>query len=175
MDILHLVDRLETMLSNGWRIPFTSNVMVQEDAFLDLIDQMRISIPDEVKQARRIGAERERLLEQAQQEADRVVSLAQDQLGHMTSDEEVVKLAKSESDGIVAEAYRSAEVVKADADAYVMEVLSEMEEQLLRLITTVRNGIQQVEHSVALRGREARSRKDTGEGQREASPGEDGA
>jgi cell division septum initiation protein DivIVA len=163
------------MLSNGWRIPFTSNMMVQEDAFLDIIDQMRISIPDEVKQARRIGAEREHLLEQAQQEADRVVSVAQDQVGQMTSQEEVVKLAKSEADGIIAEAHRSAQVVKADADAYVMEVLSEMEEQLLRLITTVRNGIQQVDRSVALRGREARGRKEAGEGLPEASPGEDSA
>jgi hypothetical protein len=65
--------------------------------------------------------------------------------------------------------------VKADADAYVMEVLSEMEEQLLRLITTVRNGIQQVDRSVALRGREARGRKEAGEGLPEASPGEDSA
>jgi len=58
MDILHLVDRLEMLVNKGWRLPFTSNVVIQEDAFLDVIDQMRISIPEEVKHAKRVSADR---------------------------------------------------------------------------------------------------------------------
>ena len=60
MDILHLVDRLETLVTEGFHIPFTSNVIVHEDEILDIIDQMRVSVPEEVKLAKRTEAERER-------------------------------------------------------------------------------------------------------------------
>ena len=67
MDILHLIDRLEMLITEkSFRIPFTSNVIIQEDEFLDIIDQMRVSIPEEVKLAKRTEAERDRLLLQAQ-------------------------------------------------------------------------------------------------------------
>ncbi len=147
VDILHLVDRLETLLNQSWRLPFTSNVMIQEDAFLDIIDQMRISIPEEVKQARRVSAERERLLEQAQEEADRIVGLAQEQAGSLADDHEVMRAAHLKAEEIVAMAHHSAEGVKADADDYVMEMLSGLEENLMRLLTTVRNGIREVQRS----------------------------
>jgi vacuolar-type H+-ATPase subunit H len=147
MDILHLVDRLETLLNQSWRLPFTSNVVIQEDAFLDIIDQMRVSIPEEVKHAKRVSAEREHLLEQAQEEANRIVVLAREQAGSLADDHEVMKAAYAKADEIIAQAHRSADGVKADADVYVMEVLSNLEEQLMRLLTTVRNGIRQVQGS----------------------------
>ena len=149
IDILHLVDRLETLLSKSWRLPFTSNVVIQEDAFLDIIDQMRISIPEEVKQAKRVTAERERLLEQAQEEADRIVALAQEQAGSLADDHEIVKAAQARADEVMVRAQRSAETVRTDADTYVMETLSSLEEQLLMLLTTVRNGIRQVQGSAS--------------------------
>ncbi len=164
IDILQLVDRLETMLGKGWRIPFTSNIVIHEDPFLDVIDQMRISIPEEVKQARRVHAERERMLEQAQQEAERVVASAREQVTSLSGEEEVVKLAQAKADEIIAQAHRSSESIKAEADAYVMEVLSDMEEQLMKLITTVRNGIQQVERSASTRGTERHPKPATGKG-----------
>jgi vacuolar-type H+-ATPase subunit H len=151
MDILHLVDRLEMLLNKGWRLPFTSNVVIQEDDFLDVVDQMRISIPEEVKQARRITAERDRLLDQAQEEADRVIMLAQEQAGSLADDHEIVNTAQAKADEIVAHAQRSAEEIKAEADTYVMEVLSNLEEQLMMLLTTVRNGIRQVQSVTALK------------------------
>lgn len=145
MDILHLVDRLEMLVNQGWRLPFTSNVVIQEDAFLDIIDQMRVSIPEEVKQAKRVSAERERMLKQAQEEADRIVALAQEQVSGLADDHEIVKAAYVQAEEVIAQAHHSAQGVKAEADSYVMEVLSGLEEELMRLLTTVRNGIRQVQ------------------------------
>jgi hypothetical protein len=150
MDILHLVDRLETLLNQSWRLPFTSNVVIQEDAFLDIIDQMRISIPEEVKQARRVTAERERLLEQTQEEADRMVSMAQEQITNLADDHEVMKAAFTKAEDIISDAHRSAEDIKTESDQYVLDVLSGLEEELMRLMTTVRNGIRQVQVSAAM-------------------------
>ena len=145
MDILHLVDRLEALVNESWRLPFTSNVVIQEDAFLEIIDQMRISIPEEVKRANRLNAERDHVLQQAQEEADRIVGLAHEQATGLADDHEVMKAAYAKADEIIAQAHHSTEGIKADADSYVMEVLSSLEEQLLRLQTTVRNGIRQVQ------------------------------
>jgi vacuolar-type H+-ATPase subunit H len=150
VDILHLVDRLEALLNQSWRIPFTSNVVMQEDDFLDIIDQMRVSIPEEVKQARRVSAERDHVLEQAQDEADRIIALAQEQAGSLANEHEVMRTAYAKADEIIAQAQHSAEGMRADADVYVMEVLSSLEEQLMRLLTTVRNGIRQVQESGVL-------------------------
>ena len=77
MDILHLVDRLEELFNQARPIPLTHNVIVDEDRFLEIIDQMRISIPEEVKKSQQVIAQRDRLMAQAQEEANRTVGLAQ--------------------------------------------------------------------------------------------------
>ena len=68
MDILHLVDRLEELLNQSRPLWFTHNVIVDEDRMLDLIDQMRVAIPEEVKKAQQLTAQRDRLLAQAQED-----------------------------------------------------------------------------------------------------------
>jgi cell division septum initiation protein DivIVA len=163
IDILHLVDRLEVLLQQGWRLPFTSNVVIQEDAFLDIIDQMRVSIPEEVKQAKRVAAERDRVLDQAQEEAERIVGLAQEQASTLADGHEVVQAAYAKSEEIIAQAHRTAEAVRADADVYVMEELSTLEEQLMKLLTTVRNGIRQVQEASAQREAAQRVRETGGD------------
>ena len=164
MDILHLVDRLEALLTQSWRIPFTSNVVIHEDDFLDIIDQMRVSIPEEVKQARRVSAERDHVLEQAQQEADRIIALAQEQAGSLADDHEVMRSAYAKADEIVAQANRSAEVTHSEADVYVMESLSTLEEYMMRVLTTVRNGIRQVQESGVLQDAELLNPDTDGDG-----------
>ena len=56
MDILHLVDRLEELFNESRPIPLTHNVIVDEDRILEIIDQMRISIPEEVKKSQHVRA-----------------------------------------------------------------------------------------------------------------------
>src|SRR2546421_428213 len=66
MDILYLVDRLENLIASSRRMPVVNQVMIKEGDILNIVDQMRTSIPDEIKQARRIIQEKERILAQAQ-------------------------------------------------------------------------------------------------------------
>jgi len=147
MDILHLIDRLETLITESFHLPFTSNVIVQEDAFLDIIDQMRVSIPEEVKLARRTEAERERLLSQAQEEADRLVQMAREKTRSLTDEHEVVEIAQERAREIEADAHRQADEIIAEADEYIVVQLSELEEQLMKTLTIVRNGLQTVQES----------------------------
>ena len=78
MDILHLVDRLEELFNESRPIPLTHSVIIDEDRMLDLIDQMRVAIPEEVKKAQQVLSQRDRILAQAQEEANRTLSLARE-------------------------------------------------------------------------------------------------
>lgn len=152
MDILHLIDRLETLITESFHLPFTSNVIVQEDAFLDIIDQMRVSIPEEVKLAKRTEAERERLLLQAQEEADRLVAMAREKTKSLADEHELVEYAEQRAKEIEADAYRHAEEIIADADEYIVNQLSELEEQLMKTLTIVRNGLRHVRETQTKKG-----------------------
>jgi hypothetical protein len=144
MDILHLIDRLESLVTESFHLPFASNVIVQEDAFLDIIDQMRISIPEEVKLAKRTEAERDRTLLQAQEEASRLLEMAREKAKAMANDHELVVYAQERAQEIEVDARRQAEEIIAEADEYIIDQLSELEEQLMKTLTTVRNGLREV-------------------------------
>lgn len=145
IEIQHLVDRLESLLNESWLIPLTSNRIINEEEYLDIIDQMRITIPAGIKQAKRIQQERERIIAQAQEEAERIVTLAREQAANLTNEHEVLKTAETKAETLLKQAQQQAEDIKADADDYVIEVLSELEEQLMVFLTTVRNGLKAVQ------------------------------
>ena len=74
IDIIFLVERLESLIANGKKLPLTTNVVVDQNAALGLIDELRVAVPEEVRAAKRINAEGERIIEKAQDEAERIVS-----------------------------------------------------------------------------------------------------
>lgn len=145
MDILHLVDRLEELFNEARSLPFTRSVIVDEDRMLELIDQLRITIPEEVKKAQQLLAEKERILAQAREEAGRTVSLARDKADQMAEKDSVVMTAQGRADQIVAQARAEAQQTRDDADDYVVDSLANFETQLERLLTQVRNGIRTVQ------------------------------
>ena len=145
IEIQHLVDRLESLLNESWLIPLTSNRIINEEEYLDIIDQMRITIPAEIKQSKRVQRERERIIAQAQEEAERIVAQAREQAASLTNEHEVLKTAEAKAEALLKQAQQQAEDIKAGADNYVIEVLSELEEQLMAFLTTVRNGLMAVQ------------------------------
>jgi vacuolar-type H+-ATPase subunit H len=147
IDILHLVDRLEELVVEGRAVPFSARVMVDEERFLDIVDQMRVSIPEEIKKARRIQQERERIIAQANEEAGRIVNIAQEDAQNLLVDHEVVKAADARASVILERAQNEAKQIRKDADDYVLEVLSQLEYQLDGLLTTVRNGLRRVQQT----------------------------
>jgi cell division septum initiation protein DivIVA len=141
MDILHLVDRLEELFNESRPIPLTHNVVVDEDRILEIIDQMRISIPEEVKKAQQVLAQRDRVLAQAQEEANRTLQLAKKKAEQVVSEDAIAKSAESRAQQIIEQARVEAEGVRRDADDYVIDALSALEDELTRLLTQARNGI----------------------------------
>lgn len=141
MDILHLIDRLEELFNDSRPIPLTSNVIVDEDRMLDLIDQMRIAIPEAVKQAQKLMSEKDRTLAQAQEEATRTLKLARDRSDVMLDREAIVEAAQGRADQITDQARIDGDMIRQEADDYALESLTALEIELERLNNQVRNGI----------------------------------
>jgi F0F1-type ATP synthase membrane subunit b/b' len=141
MDILHLVDRLEELFNESRPIWFTHSVMVDEDRMLDLIDQMRVSIPEEIKKAQQILAQRDRILAQAQEEANRTIQLAREKAEQMIERDAIIQAAHARAEQIIQQARLETESTKRDADEYVLESLSRLEVELEKMLNQVRNGV----------------------------------
>ena len=141
MDILHLVDRLEELFNESRPIWFTHSVIVDEDRMLDLIDQMRVSIPEEIKKAQQILAQRDRIMAQAQEEANRTLALAREKSEQLTERDAIVQSAQGRAEQIIAQGRVEADAIRRDADDYVMDALTKLETEMDRTITQVRNGI----------------------------------
>jgi len=145
MDILQLIDRLEELFNESKNIPLTRNVMVDEDRMLDIIDQMRIAIPEEVKKAQQLLGQRDRVLAQAQEEANRTLELARQKADQLVAKDMVVQEAQRRAEQILAQARADAENTRSDADDYVMRSLTQLQAELERISNQVANGIRVVQ------------------------------
>ena len=164
MDILHLVDRLEELFNQSRSIPLTRLVVVDEDRMLDLVDQMRVSIPEEVKKAQQILAQRDRILAQSQEEANRTVSLAREKSEQMLEKDSVVQAANSRAEQIIARARAEADGIRQEADQYVVERLASLQMELEHILNQVRNGIATVERDLYPEDKEVVEGEVVGEG-----------
>jgi cell division septum initiation protein DivIVA len=122
--------------------------VINEEDCLDLIDQMRTAIPQEIKAGERIQQERERIIAQAEEEAERVVQLARDEANVMVEEHELIQAANQRAKTITERAQREAEVLRQEADEYARQVLVELRDQLgvlddqiASLLKTVHNGL----------------------------------
>lgn len=122
-------------------MPATRKVLVDRDAVLELIDQLRVAIPEEVQAAKRINAEGERILEQAHEEATRIVSRAQEQAAFLISERGLTEGAEGEGRRIVAEAEAAGREVAAGADAYALQILNALETEAEKALAGIRKGI----------------------------------
>lgn len=144
MDIQHLVDRLEDLIDEGRHWPFTKFTLIDEERALEIIDQMRISVPEEIEKSSRILANRDRVLAEANEEAARILQMARQKSEAALEQEITVQAAHNRAANIIEEARQEAEAIIAGADQYVLDELSRLEKQLVKTLAVVRNGINEV-------------------------------
>jgi hypothetical protein len=141
IDIIFLVERLESIIANGKRLPMTSNVVIDQAAALGLIDELRVAVPEEVRAAKRINSEGERIIEKAQEEAERIVARAQEQAAFLIDERGLTQQAEAESRRILAEANSDAEDVRRGADEYAVRVLVGLEGDVVKTLQSIKKGI----------------------------------
>lgn len=165
---LDVVDTLEELVGAGRRLPFTSNVVVNEEDVLELVDRIRLSLPDDLRSARHTLDERDRLLERAardsqdtgvraQEEAARLLREAEARAAQLVDEHAIVIAAQERARATIADAEQRAAADRAAADAYARDVMGRLEDQLDRWLATVREGMQSLPGvSAAPRARRAR-------------------
>lgn len=141
MDILHLVDRLEELFNESRPVWFTHSVIVDEDRLLDLIDQMRITIPEEIKKAQQLLSQKDRILAQAQEEANRTIALAREKSDKMVEKDPVTQAAQVRAEQLINQAKSECVQIKKEADEYALQTLVNLQSELEKSLIQVKNGV----------------------------------
>ncbi len=123
------------------KLPLTNNVVLDQATLLELIDQLRVSVPDEVRQARRITEESGRISERAQEEADAITARAQEQAAQMLEERELVRASQQRAAEILDRAQEEAREVRRGADEYAAGVLILLEGECIKALTSIKRGI----------------------------------
>ena len=142
MDIQFLVERLEALVVNARKLPMTSQVILAQAAVLDLIDQMRVAIPEEVKSARRIVQESERVVQKAREEGEQIIGAAQEQAALLLQDQSIIREAEVRSGDIENRAQTKADETMRGADQYASDVLIRLESDLVKTLSIVKKSLE---------------------------------
>jgi glycine/D-amino acid oxidase-like deaminating enzyme len=129
------------MVAAGKKLPLTNNVVLDQPTVLELIDQLRVSVPDEVRQARRITEEAGRITERARDEGDTIIARAQEQAAQMLEERELVRAAQQRAGELLEQAQAEAREVRRGADEYAAGVLIRLEGECIKALTSIKRGI----------------------------------
>src|ERR1700739_385379 len=124
MDVLVLIDKLDDLVHNARAVPLTDQVRVDKEEIYDILDQMRATIPEEIKQARWIVNERQESRAEAKGEAERIVKEARERQERMVSEEEITKQAERAAEDIIEDARPRGREIRLEGGGYADEILT---------------------------------------------------
>lgn len=139
MEGMEMLDQLEDMIENAHSVPLLGKAMIDKDELLELIQELRLKIPDDLKQAKWIKGERQRILIEAQKEATSIIKTAEDKIISMINENEITKKANEAAEEIVKNANMRAKEIRNGTRQYVEDALSESEKILERTLSTLRD------------------------------------
>ncbi len=159
MEILELVDKLESTLSSSARLPMAGRAIVNLEQLLEMVDQLRSAIPDNMKEAQMILQKRDNILNQALMESRRVRAAGEEEASAKVAENQIVKDAQRKAEETLVEAQHRAQRLLGEADKqararikgsdqYAREVLQKLEQELDNLLGTVRTGIAALDREV---------------------------
>ena len=138
MDIQFLVERLEALVVNARKVPMTSQIILEQATVLDLIDQLRVAIPEEVRAARRVNQETDRVLGKARDEAEQIIGAAQEQAALLLQDQSILREAESKAQELLDQAQNKSEETMGGADQYAADVLVRLESDLVKTLSIIK-------------------------------------
>ena len=135
--VLQLLDELEEIMDSSRAVPFSNKVSVDKEEIYDIISEIRMKLPNELKQSKWVIEERNKILIDAQKEADEIVKNAEERLVRMIDDNEVTKKAYDQAANIIESAKKTAKEMRLGAMEYSESGLSDAENKLKELKAVV--------------------------------------
>ena len=145
VDIQFLVERLEALVVNARKVPMTSQIILEQATVLDLIDQLRVAIPEEVRQARRINQESDRVIAKAREEAEQIIGAAQEQAALLLQDQSILRDAEAKAQALLDQARTKADDTMRGADQYAADVLVRLESDLVKTLSIIKKSLEVLE------------------------------
>ena len=138
MDIMEIVDMLEETIDKASSVPLTGKVMVDKDELLDYIQEIRLVYPDELKEAKWVKEERQRILSEAESRAEAIQKNAEETQMQLIDEHEITKRAYEQANELVNAAQSKSIEIKTDTDQYVDDILNDAEHRLDLLLRKIR-------------------------------------
>ena len=147
MDALELIDKLEEIVGKGKKIPFSSNLIINENEIYEILDELRNVLPEEFKQARWIVKERESMLEEAKRQSTRMLKEAEEKADTLLNENEIIKNAMKKSEEILSISEAKARTIRLEAEDYADEKMASLEAVLYKILSAIEKGREQFKSS----------------------------
>ncbi|MFE0222763.1 cell division initiation protein [Streptomyces albidoflavus] len=140
MDVQKKLDEIVDTVGSARSMPMSASCVINRAELLALLEEVREALPGSLAQAQELIGDREQMVEQARQEAERIIQSAHAERGSLVSGTAVAQRSQDEADRILAEARAEAEEIRAQADDYVDSKLANFEVVLTKTIGSVGRG-----------------------------------
>jgi cell division septum initiation protein DivIVA len=147
MDVLEILDEMEETLNNSKTIPMMNKTMIDRDEFLKMVQDMRLSLPDNIKNAEWVANHKQEILMEAQKQSDVILSEAEKKIKLMVDENEIAKMAKTEADNIKASAQKNAKEIRLGSKEYADAIMEKLENDLANLMDTVKKNRDELKNS----------------------------
>ncbi|MDQ4006395.1 MAG: ATPase [Actinomycetota bacterium] len=137
MDITGRLQQLEELVAEAKSMPLSTSVLVNREEVLELIQEMRASLPEEIKQARWVVKDREQLLTKARKDAEGIIEQALEEQKRLVAQEEVVKASVREAERLLDEARQQARQIRLEAEDYMDQKLAAFEATIQRTLEQI--------------------------------------
>ncbi len=138
MEILTILETLEELVEKSPSVPFSGKCLLDREEILEIIKEMRLKLPDDIKQAKWVKEERQRILLEAQREANNIMKDAENKIASLVDEHEITKKAYEQSNEIIAVAQKNAREVRLGAREYADGVLNKVEDILSEAAEVIR-------------------------------------
>lgn len=145
MNVMALLDYLQEEIEQGSTVPFSPKCMVDREKCLDIIEDIRKAFPAEITEAEQIRAEKDRILYDAEKEAEAIVAEAQEKSRRLVEENHITQLAYQQAEEIISNAQNGAKEIRRSANEYVEDILSDLESYIQRNLDMVHQNREQMQ------------------------------
>ncbi|MBE7044137.1 MAG: ATPase [Ruminococcaceae bacterium] len=137
MDIMEIINMMEETIEKAPVVPLSGKILIDKDEIMDYVQEMRLVFPDEVKEAKWVKGERQRILTEAESKAEGMIKSAEEEMVRMIDESEITRQAYEQANAMVNDAEARTAEMKSEFDQYVNDIMSDVERRLDMLLKKV--------------------------------------